>query len=343
MCWNRRMDAAQLRSVADELYASPIDTFTASRNARAAEEKKRGAASLAEAIRALTKPTSAAWAMNALVRSSPAALEPVASLRDRIESITAAGDRDDLREATRDRHAVVARLVEDARSLAAESGVSLSVASSAELSDAVLAALADADVEAALRTGRLVTLPRTGGMAASDIRALVAAPPDGLAQNRDDPDAEEGGADSDTGDEGGDTPHHRAPPGGNGHRSILTDGSARSSRGRRRGSESSTTEQRRLERDLAAAEGAEATARADRLTRETEREVLATRLEGIREDLARKRDAVRVAEEELADAEDRLDSVVADIRSRELEWKRTEAVVRRLRRTSARSTEGPES
>lgn len=333
------MDAARLRSVADELYALPIDTFTASRNARAAEEKKRGAASLAEAIRELTKPTSAAWAMNSLVRSSPAALEPVASLRDRIESITAAGDRDDLRAATRDRHAVVARLVEDARSLADESGVSLSVASSAELSDAVLAALGDADVEAALRTGRLVTLPRTGGMAASDIRALIAAPPDGLAQDRDGPDAEEGGADSETAD----TPHRRAPQRGNGHHSTIADGSARSSRGRRRGPDSSTTEQRRLERELAVAEGAEATARADRLTRETEREVLATRLEGIREDLARKRDAVRVAEGELADAEDRLESVVADIRSRELEWKRTEAVVRRLRRTSARSTDGSES
>ncbi|MET1011809.1 MAG: hypothetical protein ABWY83_05465 [Actinomycetota bacterium] len=323
------MDSAELRSVADELYALPIGSFTTSRNLRAKEAKKRGAEALSLAILALKKPTSAAWSMNSLVRTSPDALDAVSEVRDRIESITATGDRDDLRAATRDRRTVVAKLVADARSVAAESGLALSEASSAEVSDAVLAALGDEDVELALRTGRVVALPRTGGMTANEILDLVAAPPDGLAQNRDESDDD---ADSGPDAAGSDASRPRRAQSQEGPDSSAETGSRRSPAAGRTVSERSTAERRRLERDLAAAEGAAAAGRADRLSRETGRDELTARRDVLREDLARARHAVRMLEGELADADDALDSLVADIRSRELEWKRAEAAVRRLRR-----------
>src|SRR4051812_4454570 len=53
------------------LYAVPLEEFTAARNALAAELKAEGDAEGAAAVKALRKPSRAAWAVNQLVRSEP--------------------------------------------------------------------------------------------------------------------------------------------------------------------------------------------------------------------------------------------------------------------------------
>jgi hypothetical protein len=60
---------------AGQLYALPLDEFTAARNALAAELKAEGDAEGAAAVRALRKPSRAAWSVNRLVGSEPELVE----------------------------------------------------------------------------------------------------------------------------------------------------------------------------------------------------------------------------------------------------------------------------
>lgn len=312
------MDAEELVAIASELYVSPIDSFTATRNARANDAKAGGDADSGARIRALRKPSAAAWALNLLVAGSSEALPAIAALRDRIAAATAAGDRDVLRAASRERHDLVDRLLADARSATADSGRPLSTPAAEEVSDALLAALGDADVAAALATGRLIVAPRTGGLAGDDIRALVACPPDDLATAGDAP------------DDDGDTIVTPASSGRRPQRS--SGGGSRIGRGAPRPQvDDAGATRRKRRRDLVAAERAEASARADRARREDERERLVVDRDDLRQELERRRDAVRDAERDLDDADGRLDSLTADIRSRELDWKRAEASLRRAR------------
>ena len=57
-----------LLGIADDLYALPLDGFTPARDARAKEFKAGGDKELAERVRKLKKPSTAAWVVNLLVR-----------------------------------------------------------------------------------------------------------------------------------------------------------------------------------------------------------------------------------------------------------------------------------
>ncbi|MFV2116986.1 hypothetical protein ACE14D_00390, partial [Streptomyces sp. Act-28] len=72
-----------VESVADELYGLRPAEFTAAREQRAAQARAAGNHQLADRIRALRRPTLAAWASNLLVRSRP----------DEVRSFLASGDR----------------------------------------------------------------------------------------------------------------------------------------------------------------------------------------------------------------------------------------------------------
>ena len=55
----------------DQLFALPLDEFTAARNELARRLKQDGDAEAAEGVRGLAKPTVAAWAVNQLARREP--------------------------------------------------------------------------------------------------------------------------------------------------------------------------------------------------------------------------------------------------------------------------------
>src|SRR5690348_10291384 len=80
--------AADLDAVAAELYALPPDQFTKIRNARAGMADR----SIAANIKALRKPSVAAWAVNLLAREGQLgdALELSAALREAQEDLDAA-------------------------------------------------------------------------------------------------------------------------------------------------------------------------------------------------------------------------------------------------------------
>ena len=73
-------------AAADLLYGLPLDEFTPARNAAAKELRDRGLGAEAEAVKALAKPTVAAWAVNQLTRRRHADLdeflEAAAAARD---------------------------------------------------------------------------------------------------------------------------------------------------------------------------------------------------------------------------------------------------------------------
>jgi hypothetical protein len=59
----------------DDLYSLPLERFVAERDALAAELRSTGDVDEAARVKALRKPTRAAWAVNQLVRSEPDLLE----------------------------------------------------------------------------------------------------------------------------------------------------------------------------------------------------------------------------------------------------------------------------
>src|SRR5256885_1710261 len=64
--------AEPVREVADELYGLPLRDFTKARDDHARRLRKEGRREVADAVKALRKPTLPAWALNQLARRRPA-------------------------------------------------------------------------------------------------------------------------------------------------------------------------------------------------------------------------------------------------------------------------------
>ena len=165
-----------LVSTAQELYALSPQEFTASRNERAKAARDGGDRELAEAIKALRKPSSAAWVVNMLARHQPAELEQLvdlgAALRQAQEDLDGAG----LRELNRRRHDLVAAVARQARALADDLGHRVSESVATEVEQTLRAALTDATAGAAARTGLLTHALETTGLAPVELGDAVAVP-----------------------------------------------------------------------------------------------------------------------------------------------------------------------
>nr|BFF09181.1 hypothetical protein GCM10025699_04840 [Microbacterium flavescens] len=140
-----------LDAIAAELYALPPSEFTAARNARAGMADR----SIAAQVKALRKPTVAAWTVNLLASGGQLgeALELSAALREAQEDLDAA----ELSRLGRQRRALVAALATQAVGLAKDAGVAVSAAARDDVEKTINAAVMDAAAAAAVMTGRLVT------------------------------------------------------------------------------------------------------------------------------------------------------------------------------------------
>ena len=132
-------------AIAVELYALPPEQFTAERNARAAAERD-----LTARLKALRKPTVAAWAVNLLAREGQLgdALELAAALREAQDDLDAA----ELSRLSRQRRALVSALATQAVDLARERGVAGQAAAREDVQKTVNAAVMDAAAAAAVMT-----------------------------------------------------------------------------------------------------------------------------------------------------------------------------------------------
>ncbi len=155
-----------LDSVADQLYALPPGEFTAARNAQAKQARAEGDKELAAHIAALEKPTTAAWLVNQLAREMGDQLEPLIALGRDLREATSNISGEELRGLTRQRHRVVAALVQQARQLGAEHGTRVTEAVAGEVQQTLDASLADAEVADAVLAGRLTHAQEYAGFGA---------------------------------------------------------------------------------------------------------------------------------------------------------------------------------
>jgi hypothetical protein len=144
--------ADPLDAAADLIYGLPLDEFTTARNAAATELRGRGLRAEADAVKALSKPTLAAWAVNQLTRNRHAELEDFLDAADAAREAQLSATTDPREAIARQRQALET-LVEAAR---AELGGEASEAVTARIRQTLEAAAVDDEAAEAVRRGRLV-------------------------------------------------------------------------------------------------------------------------------------------------------------------------------------------
>jgi hypothetical protein len=136
---------------AERLYGLPLDEFTVARNAAARELRDRGLRAEADEVKALAKPSAAAWAVNQLTRRRHADLdeflEAAAAARD-----AQLGGGSGAREAVKELRAAVDRLV---RAASEELGGKASDAVLTRIRQSLEAAAVDDEAAEEIERGRL--------------------------------------------------------------------------------------------------------------------------------------------------------------------------------------------
>ncbi|GAA2225252.1 hypothetical protein N1031_04720 [Herbiconiux moechotypicola] len=168
------MTADPLATVARELHASAPAAFVAARTARAKQAQAEGERDLAARIRALTKPSSAAWAVNALDSEQPELVERVVELGSALRAASTERDAARLRELAQARQALLAELAREARAVAEAFEVPLSDAAVGELQQSFQAAMVDPRAANAVRSGMLVRAIASDGLGPVDLEGAVA-------------------------------------------------------------------------------------------------------------------------------------------------------------------------
>jgi DNA repair exonuclease SbcCD ATPase subunit len=179
-----------LEAEATRLYGLPVEEFTAARDARVKELRSDKA--LAKSVKALRKPTVAAWTVNHLVREREDLVRQVLAIGDSLREAQAGAAGDALRELSKQRRQVVAAVVTTARELARDEGVRLTDAVVDQVTATLQAALSDPDAADEVLAGCLSQpLSSTGvvslGLAASPPPAEPAAPVTELRPRQVDP------------------------------------------------------------------------------------------------------------------------------------------------------------
>jgi hypothetical protein len=149
-----------LEQVADELYGLPPGEFTEARDAlvkRLRADKER---ELANEVKALRKPTLAAWALNQLVRNRRKDVERLLAagtkLREAQEKLVSGGDRSGFQRAAANERELVAQLAHDGAALAAEAGAGSAQGLEEKLAATLHAAALDEETAAELAAGRVL-------------------------------------------------------------------------------------------------------------------------------------------------------------------------------------------
>ena len=156
-----------LEGIAAELYGLDPGDFVAARTDAEKRAKADGDRELAARVKALPKPTAAAWVANQLVRQHPDEIAGLRELGVGLREATATLERDQLRTLSQQQNRVIAALVAQGRALAKAAGHPLSEATERGLESTLRAALADEDLADQLAAGQLsVALEHVGFAAA---------------------------------------------------------------------------------------------------------------------------------------------------------------------------------
>ncbi|HET6152521.1 MAG TPA: hypothetical protein VFE15_06160 [Marmoricola sp.] len=165
--------ADDLVAIADGLYAAPVAGFIAARDAaaKAADSRELGAR-----IKALRKPSVAAWAVNLLVRREAEQIDQVLGIAESLRAAAEALDADELRALTRQRRQLTAALTTAAAGLVREEGVRLSSAVADQVEGVLTAAMLDPVAADVVRSGLVLTAFTSTGVSDVDVSAVCAVP-----------------------------------------------------------------------------------------------------------------------------------------------------------------------
>jgi len=153
---------------ADALYAAPAADFIATRNELAKQLKADGDQLGSTRLKAMRKPTVAAWVTNLVARKLPDALDDLLALGDEFREATADLDGDRLRELTPRRHQLLDNVAKEATRLAGDEGQKVSPDVGQKLRETLDAALVDPAAGDAVREGRLSSALRHVGFGVVD-------------------------------------------------------------------------------------------------------------------------------------------------------------------------------
>ena len=194
-----------LADIAVELYVGPPADFVAARNARAAETADPA---LAARIRALKKPSVAAWVVNVFAHERAAQLGEALQLAQELREAQADLDARALSQLGRDRRALTNRLATAAIELAEARGERITTSTREAVRQTITAAFFDPTAAAAVASRRLVRELEPSGDFAEIADSLVggdapvlpettARPVDEVKARRDRRDAERAVRDAD--------------------------------------------------------------------------------------------------------------------------------------------------
>jgi hypothetical protein len=148
-----------LERAADELYGLPPADFTGARDELARRLRHEGLRDEAKAVKALRRPTVAAWALNQLARRRPDEVERLLAtgkrLRKAQEALLAGGDRSAFQRASADERELVNELTRDATAVAGEAGRTATGSLDERIRATLHAAALDEQAAAELGAGRL--------------------------------------------------------------------------------------------------------------------------------------------------------------------------------------------
>ncbi len=163
----------QLLGLAERLYGLPLAEFTPSRDALVKQHK---GTELASMLKALRKPSTAAWVVDLLVRHETEQVEQVLEVGSALREAQASMSADELRALTKQRRQLTAAVTTTARGLARRHGLKVTQAVADQVEATLTAAMVDADCARAVRSGLLVTALASTGVDAVDVASAVALP-----------------------------------------------------------------------------------------------------------------------------------------------------------------------
>lgn len=153
---------------ADALYAAPAADFIATRNELAKQLKADGDQLGSTRLKALRKPTVAAWLANLVSREQPDEIDDLLALGDEFREATTDLDGERLRELTPKRHKAIDVLVKAAGKLADQHSQKVSADVGQKLRETLDAALVDPAAGDAVREARLRSALRHVGFGVVD-------------------------------------------------------------------------------------------------------------------------------------------------------------------------------
>lgn len=145
--------AETLESVAADLCTTPLKSFVSERAARA---EAAGDPDLSGRIRALRKPSVAAWVVNLFARERAGRLGQALHLAEELRDAQAELDAGTLAALGRQRRALTDQLAREAAGLAEDHGERLTASTLEAVRQTLSAAFFDPDAAAAVASGRLV-------------------------------------------------------------------------------------------------------------------------------------------------------------------------------------------